>query len=256
MSSLILTCKLNQQPADAHPLRFSIAISRRSGQSQFLGPELATGQAHPSPWPAYQPDTGPFPTLGVRPVQPLSMPLQLPLSCSPNPELQQPVTPHLNPLRNVRMGEQHRQSNPPQPAPSLPPPLQLPPPPPPRQVDDQCQSRQQLPAAFRPTVLPSQANLTQPQQQPHDDVLDPTSVGTIPDPIDTKTPMGNLRAAMGLDKTPKHNAYYSVIRVRALPHFPHTLTHPCSRTLFVVRWWRSGGPIGPKYQKKGRNGFM
>jgi len=197
--------------------------------------------------------------LGARPVEPLSVPPRLPLSSSLNPESQQPVTPHPNPLRNVRMGEQHRQLNPPQPAPSLPPPLQLPPPlpPPSQQADIQCRSRQQLPAAFHPTVLPSQPNPTQPQQPHNDiDVLDPASVGSIPDPIDTKAPMGNLRAALGLDKTPKHNAYYLVIRVRALLHFLCTLTHCCSRALFVVKWWRSGGRIGPKYQKKGRNGFM
>lgn len=201
---------------------------QQSGQSQF--PDLestSTGHAHPSSSPA----------------QPLSMPPQLPLTSSPSPELQRPVTSHSNSLRSVRLGEQRQQLTLPPSLPTLLPPPPPPPPPlrlplpPPHQTSNQCQPHQQLPVAFHPTIPQSLPNPTQPPQQPHSDVLDPTNVGTIPDPLDDcHAPMGNLRAAMGLDKTSRHRAYYCVIRVGILPGSLCNLTHSCSSVLFIVEW--------------------
>jgi len=183
-------------------------------------------QVH-SPSQCHHSSPGSLSTSGVRPVQVLPVPQcqRLPLSSSPGPRPCEPprlITPHPNPLQGVRVGEQRSDLPPPPPPPPPPsqPLLRLPPPPPPsrsRQVDDQCQVYQQLPAAFHPTTPLSQPNLTQPPQQPHDDALDPVDVGSIPDPAeDGKMTVTNIRAAMGLDKTHTHKNYYLVIRVGTL----------------------------------------
>lgn len=200
ISSLFPVYELKRRPANVQPSWFSITTGRQSAQPQFRSPEPTTGQVHSSSQ-LHQSSPGSLSTLGVRPVEVL------------------PV--HPNPLRGVRVGEQRSDLPPPPPLPQPPsqPLLRLPPPAPPScQVDDERQVHQQLPAAFHPTTLLGQPNPpTQPLQQPHSDTLDPVDVGSIPDPAeDGKMSVTNIRAAMGLDKSPIHMEYYLVIRVGTL----------------------------------------
>jgi len=200
---------LKRRPANVRSSRFSISTGRQSAQPQLRSPEPMMGQVHSSS----------------------QLHLSSPGSLSTSGVL---ITPHPNPLRGVRVGEQRSDLPPPLPLPPPPsqPLLRLPPPPPPsRQVDDQRQVHQQLPVAFHPTTLLGQPNPpTQPLQQLHSDTLDPVDVGSIPDPAeDGKMSVTNIRAAMGLDKSPIHMDYYTVIRVGTLLlSFPQLLT--CSHS--------------------------